>query len=47
MKKELTKEAKYAKAMKDKGFVKVCIWIDPNDKEWFSSLGALSRRRKT
>jgi|GEM_PF-4442956 len=46
MKKELTKEQKYAKSMKDKGYVKLCIWIDPNDKEWFSGLGELSRRKK-
>jgi len=45
MKKE-TKEQRYAKSMKEKGFVKICIWIDPNDKSWFSELGMLSRRRK-
>ena len=43
--KKLTKEQKYAKSMKEKGFVKVCIWIDPNDKSWFSELGVLSRSK--
>jgi len=45
MKKE-TKEQKYANSMKEKGFIKVCIWISPRDKEWFSEMGKLSRRQK-
>ena len=46
MKKELTKEQRYAKAMIAKGFKKTCIWINPRDKEWFSELGKLSRGEK-
>ena len=46
MKKEETKEKRYAKRMKDKGFVRTTIWIDPEDKGWFSELGKLSRGEK-
>jgi hypothetical protein len=45
MKKE-TKEQKYARSMKQKGFIKMCIWINPKDSAWFSELAKLSRGTK-